>query len=227
MPPTSSPRRRRRRRRAVRFPRRPRSASATSRSWLRRHARVVARANLSHERGPRGPTDAERQDDFRAPRRSDLRVGPAEVTRRVEVQERRPPQPEDAGSPLAHPWQGADLGECIAEIAEIVRSGMPHRSARADDSARHRRLSLRSSPRAPRRPGGIVERVTRPGYFFAWQTLVEACQSPPAFSQSAWVVIVDSDLPVVPPDDGLAEGDVDGPVDGADIEPEPVVPELP
>jgi len=74
-----------------------------------------------------------------------------------------------------------------------------------------------------------VERATRPGYFFAWQTLVEACQSPPAFSQSAWVVIVDSDLPVeVPPDDGLAEGDVDGPVDGADIEPEPVVlPELP
>ena len=65
------------------------------------------------------------------------------------------------------------------------------------------------------------------GYFFAWQTLVEACQSPPALSQSAWFVIVDSDLPVVaPPDDGLAEGDVDGPVDGVDVEPEPV-PELP
>ena len=75
---------------------------------------------------------------------------------------------------------------------------------------------------------GIVERVTRPGYFFAWQTLVEACQSPPAASQSAWFVIVKSDLPVeVPPDDGLAEGDVGEPVDGVDIEPEPVAPEPP
>ncbi len=75
-----------------------------------------------------------------------------------------------------------------------------------------------------------MERVTRPrlllrlDYFFAWQTLVEACQSPPAFSQSAWFVIVNSDLS---PDDGLAEGDVGEPVDGVDIEPEPVVPEPP
>jgi hypothetical protein len=157
-------------------------------------------------------------------------VGPAEVTRRVEVQERRPPQPEDAGSPLAYARQRADLGERVAQIAEIVRPGMPHRSAPADDSARHQPLSRRSSPRAPRRPGGIVERVTRRrllGYFFAWQALVEACQSPPAASQSAWFVIVDSDLPVVPPDDGLAEGDVGEPVDGAGIDPEPVVPEPP
>jgi len=73
-----------------------------------------------------------------------------------------------------------------------------------------------------------VERVTRPGYFFAWQTLVEACQSPPAASQSAWFVIVKSDLPVEgPPDDGLADGDVGEPVDGVDIEPEPVAPEPP
>jgi len=47
-------------------------------------------------------------------------------------------------------------------------------------------------------------------------------------SQSAWFVMVDSDLPVeVLPEDGLAEGDVDEPVDGVDIEPEPVAPEPP
>src|SRR5260370_1265892 len=81
----------------------------------------------------------------------------------------------------------------------------------------------------PRRHRGAPDETSSSsGYFFAWQTLVEACQSPPALSQSAWFVIVDSDLPVeAPPDDGLAEGDVDGPVDGVDIEPEPVVPELP
>src|SRR5215813_10041454 len=65
---------------------------------------------------------------------------------------------------------------------------------------------------------------------------VDACQSPPAAWQSAWLVIVDSDLPVpVEEPDGLADGEepVDGEPDdeGADIEPllepEPVAPVLP
>src|SRR5258708_22518083 len=195
MPPRSSPRSRRRRRQAVRSARLWRSASATSRPWLPRHARVVARANLFHERGPRRPTGAERQDDPRAPPPTDLRVGPPEVTRRVEVQERVCRSQNTPGRRSLTPGPRADLGERVAEVTEIVRPGVPHRSARADDNARHRPLSRRSSPRAPRRPGGIVERVTRPGYFFAWQTLVEACQSPPAPSQSARFVVVDSDLP--------------------------------
>jgi len=82
-----------------------------------------------------------------------------------------------------------------------------------------------------------VERATRSsslGYFFAWQTLLEACHSPPALSQSAWFLIVESDVLSALPL-GLAEGDVDDPVDppvdGADIEPElepvPLLPEVP
>jgi hypothetical protein len=64
-------------------------------------------------------------------------------------------------------------------------------------------------------------------YCFAWQRLVEACQLPPAFSQSAWVVIVDSDAP---PGDGLAEGDE--PEEEPDdvepvLEPDPLAPVLP
>jgi hypothetical protein len=64
-------------------------------------------------------------------------------------------------------------------------------------------------------------------YCFAWQRLVEACQLPPAFSQSAWVVIVDSDAP---PCDGLAEGDE--PEEEPDdvepvLEPDPLAPVLP
>jgi hypothetical protein len=84
-----------------------------------------------------------------------------------------------------------------------------------------------------------VERATNEaasaGYFFAWQRFDDACQSPPAFSQSAWLWIVENE-PV-----GLAEGDEpeddvepslvdDGEplVDGAD-DPllEPVAPVLP
>jgi len=81
---------------------------------------------------------------------------------------------------------------------------------------------------ARRHRGARDETSSSPGYFFAWQTLVEACQSPPAASQSTWFVIVNSDLPVeVPLDDGLAEGDVGEPVDGVEIEPEPVAPEPP
>ena len=72
--------------------------------------------------------------------------------------------------------------------------------------------------------------------------LDEADQVPPAFWQSAWLVIVESDeplpdepLPDEPRPDGLADGDVDDPEeepdDGVDIEPllepEPVVPVLP
>jgi len=83
-----------------------------------------------------------------------------------------------------------------------------------------------------------VERVTNgvasAGYFFAWQRFVDACQSPPAFSQSAWFWIVENE-PVV----GLAEGDApedEPPVDdgeplddGAPTDPlpEPVAPVLP
>ena len=56
---------------------------------------------------------------------------------------------------------------------------------------------------------------------------------PPAFSQSAWFVIVENLSLEGPPLDGLADGDVDEPVpdepeDGVDIEPEldPLVPGL-
>ena len=94
-------------------------------------------------------------------------------------------------------------------------------------------------PHAPRRRD-VVERATNvvpsAGYFFAWQRFDDACQSPPAFSQSAWLWIVENE-PVV----GLAEGDEpedDGepPVDdgeslddGAPTDPllEPVAPVLP
>jgi hypothetical protein len=75
-----------------------------------------------------------------------------------------------------------------------------------------------------------ADRVLR--YFLAWHRLIDACQSPPARSQSAWLVIVDSDEPVDEPD-GLADGDVEEPEPdgGADIEPllepEPVAPVLP
>jgi hypothetical protein len=59
-------------------------------------------------------------------------------------------------------------------------------------------------------------------YFFALHMLVEACQSPPAFTQSAWLVIVDSD--------GLAEGDApeeEPDVDGlAEVPEPPVLPPL-
>ena len=72
--------------------------------------------------------------------------------------------------------------------------------------------------------------------------LDEADQVPPAFWQSAWLVIVESDeplpdepLPEEPRPDGLADGAVDDPEeepdDGVDIEPllepEPVAPVLP
>jgi hypothetical protein len=72
--------------------------------------------------------------------------------------------------------------------------------------------------------------------------LDEADQVPPAFWQSAWLVIVESDeplpdepLPDEPRPDGLADGAVDDPEeepdDGVDIEPllepEPVAPVLP
>ena len=83
-----------------------------------------------------------------------------------------------------------------------------------------------------------MERVTNgvpsAGYFVAWQRFVDACQSPPAFSQSAWFWIVENE-PVV----GLAEGDApedEPPVDdgeplddGAPTDPlpEPVAPVLP
>jgi hypothetical protein len=66
---------------------------------------------------------------------------------------------------------------------------------------------------------------------------VDACQSPPAAWQSAWLVIVERALPVPVDDpDGLADGEEpvdDGEPDdeGADIEPllepEPVAPVLP
>lgn len=68
-----------------------------------------------------------------------------------------------------------------------------------------------------------ADRVVR--YFFARQRPVDGCQSPPAFMQSAWLVIVDSD--------GLADGEEpdEEPDDGADVEPllepEPVAPVLP
>jgi len=83
-----------------------------------------------------------------------------------------------------------------------------------------------------------VERATNgvpsAGYFFASQRFVDASQSPPAFSQSAWLWIVENE-PVV----GLAEGDApedEPPVDdgeplddGAPTDPlpEPVAPVLP
>src|SRR5206468_454309 len=81
----------------------------------------------------------------------------------------------------------------------------------------------------PRRRGARDEPCFSGGYFFAWQRLVDACQSPPSFSQSAWLWIVESEgeapledpLPV----EGLADGDVDEPDegepgdDGVDIEP--------
>jgi hypothetical protein len=66
--------------------------------------------------------------------------------------------------------------------------------------------------------------------------LVDACQSPPAFSQSAWLLIVDSEgeLPLEDPlpVEGLAEGDVDEPDEGEPdedgveplLEPDPVAP---
>jgi hypothetical protein len=63
-------------------------------------------------------------------------------------------------------------------------------------------------------------------YFFAFalHMLLEACHSPPAFTQSAWLVIVESD--------GLAEGDApeeEPDVDGLAEVPEPpvVLPVLP
>jgi hypothetical protein len=61
----------------------------------------------------------------------------------------------------------------------------------------------------------------------AWQRLVDACQSPPALRQSAWFVIVDSDVSLAaPPVVGLADGDV--PEDeGPEVEPVPLVPVLP
>ena len=61
---------------------------------------------------------------------------------------------------------------------------------------------------------------------------VAACQSPPDALQSAWLVILDSELPLEEPD-GLADGEEpdEEPDDGADIdpllEPEPVAPVLP
>ena len=62
--------------------------------------------------------------------------------------------------------------------------------------------------------GGALTKPSSLGYFFAWQTLVEARHSPPAASQSALFLIVESDLPSgLPPLGGLADGDVDEPLD--------------
>jgi hypothetical protein len=47
--------------------------------------------------------------------------------------------------------------------------------------------------------------------------LLEACHIPPAFSQSAWLVIVESDFPLV---DGLADGAADDPVEPDELDPE-------
>jgi hypothetical protein len=72
-----------------------------------------------------------------------------------------------------------------------------------------------------------VERATNvvlsAGYFFGSQRFVDACQSPPAFSQSAWFWIFEKS-PVV----GLAEGD-EPDDDGDEDDPlgEPVAPVLP
>src|SRR5256712_3001925 len=70
------------------------------RSRLQREARLVTLADFPHERRARRAARADRQDGLAAPRPSHFRVRPSEVTRRVEVQERRPTQPEDAGSGL-------------------------------------------------------------------------------------------------------------------------------
>jgi hypothetical protein len=70
-------------------------------------------------------------------------------------------------------------------------------------------------------------------FIFERHMLVAACQSPPAAWQSAWLVIVDSELPLEEPE-GLADGeepDEEPDDDGADGEPllgpEPVAPVLP
>jgi len=64
-----------------------------------------------------------------------------------------------------------------------------------------------------------VARAEKP-YFFASHIFVEACQTPPAFTQSAWLSIFESD-------EGLAEGDVEEPDDGGvDIDPLPEDPVL-
>lgn len=81
--------------------------------------------------------------------------------------------------------------------------------------------AVRHTPRDP--PARPAHRGARDeaGYFFALQVLVESAQSPPAFSQSALLVMVENLSAEDPPDDGLAAGDEDDPVDGVDIVPEP------
>src|SRR5262249_52781156 len=92
---------------------------------------------------------------------------------------------------------------------------------RADDTARRPQVSRPSPPRTSRRPSrreARDERVRRPAYFLAWQRFVDDCQTPPAFTQSAWLVIVESELPDVPLLEGLPDGLADGEVEEPDGE---------
>src|SRR5437763_1000027 len=113
----------------------PERATEEEASRAELEARLVALADFPHERRARRAARAERQDDLAAPGPSHFRVRPSEVTRRVEVQERRPTQPEDAESALRESRQRANLPKRVVKVAEIIRSRASHRPARADDSA--------------------------------------------------------------------------------------------
>src|SRR2546425_13318843 len=109
----------------------PRSSGRPPRrSRLELEARLVALADFPHERRARRAARAERQDDLAAPGPSHFRVRPSEATRRVEAQERRPTQPEDAGVVLREARQPPNLPKPAVKGAEVIRARAPPPPAR-------------------------------------------------------------------------------------------------